>query len=142
MKYLNTVSGGDISNWEKIKSTYIESKSDFSQGDFDGKVNLLDQSKPSFNKTYTVWPERRIDSYSDSAFSKLMSSFYFLKDKTVIIMGNMAPIIKPAPELDEANSEFLPLTIWKLLSRSTSIELVGLKKLFVDAPVCYEVKIG
>lgn len=139
-RYLDTVSSGDIRNWDKIKSTYTESESYYAQSDFEGKVNLLKPEKSSFNKTYTVWPQRRIDSYSDSTFSNLTSSFYFLRAKTVIKIGNMSPMIKPAPQLDEYNSEFLPLTIWKLLNRNKSVELVGLKEFSIDGIICYEIK--
>lgn len=141
-RYLDTVSSGDIKNWDKIKSTYAESESYYSQGNFDGKVNLLKPEKSSFNKIYTVWPQQRSDSFSDSTFSNLTSSFYFLKDKTVIIIANIPPMIKQPSPRDEFDSEFLPLTIWKLLNKSKSVELVGLREFDLENITCYEIKIA
>jgi hypothetical protein len=141
-RYLDTVSSGDIKNWDKIKSTYTESESYYSQSNFDGKFNLLKPEKSSFNKIYTVWPQQRSDSYSDSTFSNLTSSFYFLKDKTVIIIGNIPPMIKQPSPRDEFDSEFLPLTIWKLLNKSKSVELVGLREFALENITCYEIKIA
>jgi hypothetical protein len=139
--YLDTVSNGNVENWSKIKSTYIESESLYSQNSFDQTVSLVSPDKPSFQKIYTLWPQRRIDSYSDSTFNNLVSSIYFLKNKTIIVMGNLPAMVKPASPQGEYDTEFIPLTIWKLLNKSKSVELIGLKEFPIDGITCYEITI-
>jgi len=140
--YLDTVSNGNIDNWNKIKSTYIESEVYYSQQDLEQKVNLLKADKASFHKSYRVPPyNQRIDIYEDSVFTKHQSTFYFLKNRTIILLGGVPPIIKePAPR-DEFASDHLPQQIWKLLNKSKSIELLGTKEFSIEGLLCYEIKI-
>jgi len=140
-RYLDKVSNGNIENWKKIKSTYTESEGYYSQNDFDQKVNLLKPDKSTFSKTYTVWPQQKIEGYADSTFLNLISQFYFLKDQTIIIIGNIPPIIKPAPPRNEFVDEFMPVMVWKLLNKSKSIELAGIRDFPTDGVSCFEIRI-
>lgn len=141
-RYLDTVSNGNVDNWNKIKSTYIESEVCYSQQNFEQKVSFLKPDKPSFHKSYRVPPyNHKIEIYEDSAFTRLLSSFYYLKNRTIILLGNIPPMIKePAPR-DEFFSDHLPVQISKLVDKSKSIELLGIKQFPIEGLQCYEIKI-
>lgn len=142
-RYLDTVSNGNIDNWKKIKSVYSEYESYYSQRDSEQKIHFLQPEKPSFCKSYQLVPYRhRIDRYEDSTYTHLKSTFYFLKDKTIILIGNIPPMIKknPAPH-SEFFSEHTPVFIWNLVNKSRSTELMGIKEFPIDGLLCYEIKI-
>lgn len=109
-RYLDKVSNGDIDNWNKIKSTYIESVVYYSQQDFEQRVNFLKPDKAHFTKSYRVAPyNHKIEIYEDSTFTKILSTFYFLKSKTILLLANIPPVIKPASSADdEYLSDHLP----------------------------------
>lgn len=66
-RYIDTVSNGDIRNWETIKSVYSESEGYYSHDSFEGKVNLLRSDKSNFSKSYRVPPfHHKIELYEDS----------------------------------------------------------------------------
>ena len=44
-RYIDTVSNGDVRNWNSIKSVYSESESYYGQQAFDQKVDLLKKDK-------------------------------------------------------------------------------------------------
>jgi hypothetical protein len=142
-RYLDTVSNGDVENWKKIKSIYIENENYRRHIGFDHKVNLLQIEKPNFNKYFGVEPHRsRIESYDDSTFTNLKSTFYFLKDKTVIISGHTPPVIrKNGRKRGEFFSEHTPVYIRNLLDKSSAAELLGTKEFQADAIVCFHIKI-
>lgn len=139
--YLDTVSNGNIDNWNRIKSIYKESEAYYSQNDFEQRVNLFKPDKSSFIKSFRVLPYNfKHDIYSDSSFQILTSSFYYLKEKTVLLLDNTPPIIKQAPSRDEFYSAHLPVKISKLMSKSRSVELLGIKEFPLDELLCYEIK--
>ncbi len=140
--YLDTVSNGNIDNWNQIKSIYTESESLYTQQSFDQKVDLLKKDKANFSKMFIVFPyNHKHELYEDSSFTKLSSTFYFLEDRTIILMGNMPPIIKNQPfERDEFFSNHLPVEIWKLMVKSESVELLGIKEFPTEELECYEIK--
>jgi len=142
-RYLDTVSNGNIENWNKIKSMYTESESYYSQQDFDQKVNFYKTDKPSFHKHYTFPPYgSRNELYSDSTFSELQSTFYFLKDKTIIILGKSPPIInKNARKPSEFSSIHTPVFISNLVNKSSAIEMMGIKEFPLDGTWCYQIKV-
>ena len=114
----------------------------YSQQDFEQKVNFFKADKPSFSKYYRLGPHRtRIDSYADSTFTNWKSSFYFLKDKTIIIMDNIPPMIKKPKPPGEFFAEHDPVFIWKLVDKSSSTELMGIKEFPIEGLLCYEIKI-
>lgn len=41
VKYFNEVSNGNVANWSKIKSVYIESIASYSQQDFEKNLRIL-----------------------------------------------------------------------------------------------------
>lgn len=140
--YLKIVSNGNIENWSKVKSIYKESEAYYSQSDFDQKINLIKSDKPSFHKSFVVLPNlHKNEIYADSSFSKLTSTFYFLKDRTIILLNNIPPIIKEPPPKDEIQSVNLPVQISKLLEKSKSVELTGVKNFAADGVSCYEIRI-
>ena len=140
-RYLDTVSNGDIRNWDKITSLYRESEVYYSQADFDGKLNLSRPDKANFHKSFQLFPyPQKNEIYEDSAFTHRLSTFYFLKDRTIILLGNVPPMIKTAPSRDKYASDHLPVQIWKLAEKSKSIELLGVKEFPSDGLSCYEIR--
>lgn len=139
--YLDTVSNGRVENWNKIESIYTESEVYYSQKDFNGDVDLLHRDKPSFHKRFTVLPyNQKEELYADSSFLKLTSTFYYLKDKTVIVLDNMPPMIKEPTIRDEFHSVHLPVQIAKLLQKSRSVELLRIKEFPLEGFLCYEIR--
>jgi hypothetical protein len=139
--YLDTVSNGNVENWNSIRSFYTESEVYHSQNDFAGKVNLIQPDQSNFHKSFRVLPHHhKIEIYADSSFTKLVSEFYFLKNKTVILLNNVPPVTKQPPARDEFFSAHLPVQISKLAGKSKSIELTGIKEFLADGVSCYEIK--
>lgn len=64
-----------------------------------------------------------------------------MKKRTIILLGNVPPIIKPARVRDKYASDYLPVQIWKLAEASQSIELLGVKEFPLDGIYCYEIRI-
>lgn len=143
-RYLDTVSNGNIENWNKINSLYSETESFYSQGNFEQTINLLKEEKANYTKIFIEFPyNQKFENYADSAFTIPLSTFYFLEKRTIILMNNMPPVIKPAsPSHDEFFSHHVPMEIWKLLNKSKSVELLGIKEFPLDDLVCYEIKIN
>ena len=140
--YLDTVSNGDINNWTKITSMYTESEVYYSQQDFDQNVNLLNADKSNYHKLYKTLPHNlKIESYEDSSFTKLLSTSYSQKNKAILLIGNIPPIIKNSVQQDEFSSDFLPIQIWKIANSSNAIELLSVKEFPLDGIQCYEIKI-
>jgi hypothetical protein len=115
----------------------------YSQQDFEQRVSLLKSDKPNFHKSYRIAPnDHKIEIYEDSTFTKRLSTFYFLKGKTVLLLSNIPPIVKPAPPRDEEfSSDHLPVQIWKLMQKSKSVQLLGIKEFPIEGLQCYEIKI-
>jgi len=59
----------------------------------------------------------------------------------IIQIGNMPTLEKPAPERDEFYSPHLPVQISKLVAKSKSIELSGVKSFPLTGVECYEIKV-
>ncbi|MEX2232237.1 MAG: hypothetical protein WD824_08760 [Cyclobacteriaceae bacterium] len=142
-RYLDTVSNGDIDNWNKIKSIYIENESYSSQQDFEKQINFLKIEKPNFNKLFGARRYgSRIESYDDSTFSNLKSTFYFLKDRTVISLPDIAPMItKNSSKRSEFFSEHTPVYIRNLLEKSRATILLGIKEFRGEGIPRYQIKI-
>lgn len=141
-RYLDTVSNGNIDNWNKIKSLYRESEGLYSQQNYEHKIDFLKKDKPNFTKEFLVFPyNHKHELYEDSVFTKLSSTFNFLEKRTIILMGNMPPVIKHTSPRDESISDHLPIQIWKLMNKSKSVKLLGIKEFPNDGFSCYEIKI-
>jgi len=140
-RYLNTVSNGNIHLWDNIKSTYTESLSSYSQNNFEAQISLIDVDKPTFNKTYKVYPDKtKRELYEDSTCTRKLSTFYFLKDEIIIQFENQPPLKKPSLKLDEFYSDFLPVQVWKLLDKSKSLKILSVKDFPADESQCYEIQ--
>ena len=142
-RYLDTVSNGNIENWNQIKSLYTENEVYYSQQNFEQKIDLLKEEKGNYHKQHIVFPfKQKIEIYDDSIANKPLSTFYFLKDKTIILMGNMPPLVKEPAARDEFFSHHLPVQISKLVRKSKSVELRGVKQFTFDGTSCYEINIS
>lgn len=141
--YLDTVSGGNIDNWNKLKTLYTESVGWYSQQHYEHKIDFSKVDKPSFTKSFHIYPyNRKSELYDDSTFTKLSSTFYFLENKIIILMSNMPPVIKSNVPRDEFASDHLPVQVWKLMNKRKSVELLGIKEFPLDGLSCYEIKIN
>ncbi|HTH58517.1 MAG TPA: hypothetical protein VL728_20865 [Cyclobacteriaceae bacterium] len=140
-KYLDTVSNGDIRNWDQVKSTYIESVVFYSQGSYDQKISFANSDKPSYSKNYTSFIDKKIkrELYDDSTFSKLNSSFYFLPSGAIILFKNTAPIRRTA-SAQRDDMDFLPVQIWKLFNKCESLDHLGIKEFSIEKLNCYEIR--
>lgn len=141
-RYLDTVSNGNLENWNKIKSAYIEYEVYHSQQNFEQATPNFSIVKAHSSKLYKVWPDKeKIEIYEDSTFSRLLSSSYYLENKTVLIFHNMDPIIKSPWDDENMYFEFISARLQKLLHNNRSITLLGLKEFPVDGITCYEIEI-
>lgn len=95
-RYIDTVSNGDIKNWRKIKSVLLEREVFYSQGRYDQPGPIFSHPKVHYHKTYRVFPDKlKTEIYADSTYRELLSSWWYLSDKTIVQFKNMDPIIKP-----------------------------------------------
>lgn len=141
-RYLDTVSNGDVTNWEKIRSAYVESEVYYSQQDYEQKVNLMKSDKAGFHKSFHIYPySNKIEIYLDSAFTKLSSTFYYLENKSILLIGQMPPLIKTPQPRDEYTAAHTPLIIAKLLKRNKSIQLLGIREFPMEGVHCYEIEV-
>ena len=138
--YFETVSNGDLDDWHKIKSVYIEGVSFYNEqaSAEPSMLNHMESIRPSYQKLYREWPDKlRIELYSDSTYNQFLSSNLWLHDKLITQFGNMEPIMKP---LEMPNSwDFDPVYLSKLLDRSKSIEYKGTKHFEIDGIVCFDI---
>lgn len=142
-RYLETVSNGSVEKWNGIKSIYTESQGYYSQQDFEQRIDFSKAGKPNFHRSYRVLPDTYKDEvYEDSTLSRLLMRHYSLKDRSILLIGKMRPIIRPALPDDEYVSELFPLHIARLLAKSKSVQLLGTKEFPVDGLLCYEVKLS
>lgn len=134
-QYFDTVSNGDVRNWEKIKSVYRESSSSYSQEAFEQKNPNFASNKATIQKMYRVWPDKsRVDLYEDSI---LVSSFYHVKKDHFFVMGNMLPMPMSSGPY-EPYFEFEPIIIKHVLDKTKSIKLIGIREL--DGLKCYVIR--
>lgn len=140
MKYLDTVSNGNIESWKKVRTLQRESVGYYHQDHFDQRPSFNSSGKPGFHRSYKVYPHHaKHVLYEDSSFTKALISTYSLKDKSVVIFANMSPIIKGPTDSEEMFADLLPMQIEKLLNKSSSIKLLGTKQ-FWDGANCYEIR--
>lgn len=64
-----------------------------------------------------------------------------LQDKSVILIGNMPPLIKKPFDNEDFYSEHLPVKIFQIADKSKSVELLGIKEFPNEGLLCYEIKI-
>jgi hypothetical protein len=126
-KYFETVSNGDIKNWDTIKSVYIESEGFYSQQSFDGQPDFSG-TKATYSRTYREWPHRlKTEIYEDSTYTRLLSYSLSLGNKNKMILGfkNTPSIVKP---IKDVQWDFNPVHLYKLVKKA-SVKYVGIKAL-------------
>lgn len=124
-QYLYTVSGGDVSKWDEIKTYYATTKNYFNSGDFEQGHNTADKGEITYGKQYKVWPDKmKVELYSDSLFLKALSSFYFFKSKNVVVLGDMDPIENVT---DGLQIDLYPVLIKNYMVDCRSISYNGMK---------------
>jgi hypothetical protein len=141
--YIDTVSGGDIRNWNAITTMYEEGQSYYSHNDFEQKTSLVNPDAPSYFRT---WIDLNADKtkrelFMDSSFEMRTSAFYFFKDKIIILMGTLPPMKRGALDRDPYLSPHLPVYISNILEHSRSAELISVKQLQAGGPSLYELKL-
>lgn len=134
--YFAAVSNGDVDNWSKIKSAYIESESSY----FELKPGEISTNsagpKKKIEKRYRQWPDKSMSElYEDSV---LVSTTYHVGNNHFMVMNHRAPIpIDTRPY--EPYFEFDPILIQHTVEKSTSIRLRGIKK--IDSLHCYDIQV-
>lgn len=139
-RYFDTVSGGNIENWKKIKSVFIESESFYSQQNFESQASFS-PVRFHYLKTYREWPDKlKIEIYEDSTYSKFLSSTLWLpnKNKLILRFSNMQPIIK---ELKDNPWDFKPVYLYERVKNSKSIIYKGIKNFELDSISCFDIEI-
>jgi hypothetical protein len=120
-RYLDTLSNGKIENWNKIKSIYSENESFYSQQNFEQRIDPLKKENANFTKVFIVFPyNHKHELYADSSFTIPLSTFYFLENKTIILMSNIPPVINPA---SSSRDEFF-LTMFPYISGNFWIKVI------------------
>jgi thiol-disulfide isomerase/thioredoxin len=131
---------GDISKWDEIKTLYSTSVGYFNPKSVDAPLDTtFDPKIINYHKSYKRWPdEQKEELFGDSLLKYHNSSFYFLKNRTVIMLGFMDPI-----EVNRKNQEidFYPMRIYKYMRKSKSISYGGIKVIQGKSVPCYEIEI-
>jgi len=136
-KYFEIVSNGNVSNWDTIKSVYIEGTTFYQ--DVKSQPNFLNPPKPSYQKLYREWPDKlRIELYDDSTFTNIKSVNLWLPGKFIQEFRSMQPITKP---WKDNPWDFNPVYISKLLKKSKSIQFNGIKKFEADNISCFDIEV-
>ena len=126
--YLDTVSNGDISKWDGVKTTYATAVNYFSTEDFKSGFHPPNYDKVSYGRIYKVWPDKvKVELYSDSLFLNSTSNFYFFKNKRVIVLGNMPPMELNNDDTMTMTLDFYPTLVKKSMDDSRKITYNGTK---------------
>jgi hypothetical protein len=135
--YLATVSNGNVNNWKKLKTAYIESITYYNQSSLDQKVIDLKEQKNTLHKIYVQWPDKsRDDLYEDD--SVRTSSFFHVGNDHFFVMGNMAPMpLSPGPY--EPHFQFIPVIINNVLTKSSHVGYLGMKS--IESQDFHEIKL-
>lgn len=139
--YFDTVSNGNIKNWDTINSVVVESVNYYSQQEFDGLTpNLFNASEAGYHRTYREWPDKlRSEVYGDSAFTRLESFMLWLPDKVIMQFGNLSPTVNPRTE--PFGWEFNPVLLSKSLKKNNAIRYHGIKHFETDGISCHEIEL-
>lgn len=140
--YFDTVSGGNIGNWKKIKTAYIESISYYNEPNSvipSTPTPSLINSPTKYRRTFRLWPDKlKLELYSDSTYTDLLSLNLWLPDKLILSFAHYDPIVKPSkgPSWD-----FTPVYIHKLLTNAKSKKYKGVREFDSDSISCYVIEI-
>jgi len=137
--YLDTVSRGDVSKWDKIKTVCISSVGYFSTEDFKQGAYAANYNKISYFKSYKVFPDKeKQEFFSDSLYSHSTDNFYFFKDKRVIVLENMPPV---QIEGNPLSIDFFPTIIKNQMKHSKKITYNGIKNILGFEDPLHEIDI-
>src|SRR5690349_697607 len=139
--YLDTVSGGNIANWGKIKTVYIEAETFYSQEEFDRTQPTLSAKVVKYTKTFQEFPDKlKIETYEDSTYTRFSSATLWLakENKLILLFNNMAPIIK---EFDDEPGDLHPVYISKLVKKSKALNYKGIKNFDTAGSSCFDVEV-
>jgi hypothetical protein len=134
--YFAVVSNGDVDNWSKIKSVYIESEGSYFESKPGEVASTSSGPKKKLEKKYRVWPDKSVSElYEDSV---LISTTYHVGANHFIVSNNRPPVqIDTRPS--EPYFEFDPIVIQHTLEKSASVKLRGIKK--IDSLHCYDIQV-
>ncbi len=135
--YIDTASDGDINNWAKIKTVYMESVGFYSQQKFDQSLPDFSEIRPNYEKTYREWPDKsKTELYEDSTYNKFLSATLWLtkKNKLILTFNTMEPIIKP---FNGELWDFYPVVISKMVKESKAVKYKGIKNFITDGISCF-----
>ena len=140
--YFDTVSGGSINNWRKIKTAYVESTGYFN----DPSLNVgsthppsMMESKTNYHRAFREWPDKlKTQIYEDSTYQILLSSNLWKDEKLVMKFRNGPPIIKQWPHV---KWDFMPVVIHNLLKNSEEKKFIGIKNFEDDGITCFVIEL-
>lgn len=134
--YFDTVSGGDIRNWNKVRTAYIESISAYSNQNFTSKSNNYSEQEVTLYKTYRNWPRKsRIDGYRDSVIYTIR---YHVGSKNVFSIGNLPPV-EVSADVYDPYFEFETIMVKNIFDKRKHISMEGIEE--IDGVRCYGVMI-
>ncbi|MEI9919700.1 MAG: hypothetical protein WDO14_12990 [Bacteroidota bacterium] len=133
--YFKVVSNGDINNWDKIKTAYLETSDTFVQPGNQNVPSLLSQ-KGSRQKMYRVWPDMSMTEVFDDTV--VSASYYHVKGKHFLIFKQNPPIPLPTGPY-EPYFEFEPVMVYHALKKNKQVENLGLKN--IGTCECFDIKI-
>lgn len=126
-RYFKASSNGDIGKWNQVKTLYSTSIGYFNRKSTETPLDsTFDLKDISYHKSYKRWPsELKEELFDDSLFKDHSSSFYFLKNKTIIKLAFMDPI--EVTQKEEVMLDFYPIQIHKHVLNNTSIMYKGIR---------------
>lgn len=134
--YFDTVSNGDVSHWNDIKSVHIESITAYSAENFDKKTTDFSEKRTSLTKLFRVWPDKsRLDTYNDSTIA---STFLHVDDESFFVIGNLPPM-RPSAGPYESDFEFEPIMVKHVIDKRKKISLLGEKDMYGSG--CYDIEV-
>jgi len=135
--YFSEVSGGDIKNWNQVKSMYLEETSFYKDPNYNNQnpFNVAPQEvKSYFNKVYWVSPENHLrEVFQDSI---LVSKWLTTKAGRFYTFRDNPPVSIEKPP----SFQFEPVKLYHLINGAKSVKLTGTKEF--DDDLCYEIKVN
>lgn len=127
--YFDTVSNGEIRNWDKIRSVYIESVAFYNSQQADASQLSVSPAKSHYYKTYREWPDKlKTEIYEDSLYTKLLSYTLWRGDKKKLVHW-FANGPGPTIQIEGVSWDFGPIQFYKRIKGSRSVSNLGIKNL-------------
>ncbi|MCW5909668.1 MAG: hypothetical protein KIT62_01280 [Cyclobacteriaceae bacterium] len=139
-RYFAAASNDDIEKWSQIKTLYATAESYYSTKGFEFQDSTFNPADLGYKKLYKRWPnEQKEVLFSDSLFKNQTSTFFFFKDRRVIMLDFMDPF-EVGPD-EKSTFDFYPLRIQNYVRHSKRIHYNGIKSIPDKSVPCHEIEI-